>query len=459
MLGQLIRPDLEELIASRRFGELREFLLDLALPDLGEVLAETPPEERAVLFRLLPRSLAAEAFQYLPFDAQEELLKGLGDEQVAAVLNEMAPDDRTAFLEELPGEVTQRLLNLLSPAERAIARSLLGYPEESIGRLMTPDYLRIREDWTVARVLEHVRRYGRDSETLNVLYVVDEQGKLVDDVRMRELLLVDPDRRVSELMDHEFVALTATDDQEAAVAAFRRHDRTALPVVDSGGVLVGIVTVDDVLDVAEEEATEDIQKLGGVAALEEPYLAISLPTLIRKRAPWLVILFLGEMLTATAMGFFEHEIASAVVLALFIPLIISSGGNSGSQAATLIIRALALGEVTLRDWWRVVRRELVAGLSLGLLLATIGFLRVVIGDRFNDQFGEHALPLGLTVGAALFGVVLWGCLMGSLFPLLLKRVGLDPATSSAPFVATMVDVTGLIIYFSVAAVLLRGTLL
>jgi magnesium transporter len=459
MLGNLIRPDLDELIRGRSFGELREFLLGLPVPDLAELLDESAPEERAVLFRLLPRSLAADAFEYLTLPAQEELLRGLGDEHVAAVLNEMAPDDRTALLEELPGQVTKRLLDLLSPEERAVARSLLGYPEYSTGRLMTPDYLAIREGWTVQQVLDHIRRFGRDSETLNVLYVVDEDGKLVDDIRMRELFFVDPERRVAELMDRDYVALSATDDQEAAVAAFRRHDRPVLPVIDSAGVLVGIVTADDVLDVAEEEATEDFQKIGGVEALEEPYLDISLRSLVGKRAPWLVLLFFGEMLTATAMGFYEHEIAQAVVLVLFIPLIISSGGNTGSQAATLIIRALALGEVGLADWWLVMRRELVAGLSLGLILGSIGFARIALGHTFTGAYGPHWLAVALTVGAALVGVVLWGSLTGSIFPLLLKRVGLDPATSSAPFVATLVDVTGLIIYFSIASALLSGKLL
>jgi magnesium transporter len=460
VLGNLLRPDLAELIAGRKLNELREFLLDLAAPDLAELLAECTPEERAVLFRLLPRETAAESFEYLPFEAQEELLKGLGDEQVARVLDDMRPDDRTAFLEELPGQVTARLLNLLSPSERTVARTLLGYPEESIGRLMTPDYVAVREGWTMEQVLAHVRRWGRDSETLNVLYVVAEHGgKLLDDVRIREVLLAAPDKRIADLMDRDFVALHATDDQETAVAAFRRYDRTALPVVDSAGVLVGIVTVDDVLDVAEEEATEDIQKLGGSEALEDPYLAVGLPTLVRKRAPWLVILFLGELLTATAMAFFEHEIARAVVLALFVPLIISSGGNSGSQAATLIIRAIALGEVTLRDWWQIARREVLAGLALGALLGSIGFLRVIVWDAFTDVYGQHAAAIGLTVGATLLAVVMWGTIVGSMFPLLLKRLGADPATSSAPFVATLVDVTGLVIYFTVASFLLRGKLL
>ncbi|HET9765893.1 MAG TPA: magnesium transporter [Thermoanaerobaculia bacterium] len=459
MLGNLVRPDVAELIRGRNFNQLREFLLELPVPDLAEVLADSTPEDRAVLFRLLPRELAAETFEYLPFEAQEELLKGLGDEQVARVLDDMRPDDRTAFLEELPGQVTARLLNLLSPSERAVARSLLGYPEESIGRLMTPDYVAVREGWTIEQVLAHVRKHGSDSETLNVLYVVDEVGKLLDDVRIREVLLADAEKRVSDLMGGELKALNATDDQETAVAAVRRYDRTALPVVDSAGVLVGIVTVDDVLDVAEEEATEDIQKLGGSEALEEPYLAVGLPTLVRKRATWLIVLFLGEMLTATAMAFFETEIARAVVLALFVPLIISSGGNSGSQAATLIIRALALGEVTLRDWWSIARREVIAGAALGAILGAIGFLRIAVWSVFTDVYGPHWLMIALTVAATLLGVVLWGTLVGSMFPLLLKRLGADPATSSAPFVATLVDVTGLVIYFSVASFLLRGKLL
>ncbi|HXT52653.1 MAG TPA: magnesium transporter, partial [Thermoanaerobaculia bacterium] len=459
MLADLIRPDVAELIRNRNFNELREFLLELPVPDLAELLADSSPEDRAVLFRLLPRELAAETFEYLPFEAQEELLKGLGDEQVARVLDDVRPDDRTAFLEELPGQVTARLLNLLSPSERAVARSLLGYPEDSIGRLMTPDYVAVRQGWAMDQVLAHVRKFGSDSETLNVLYVVDEGGKLLDDVRIREVLLADADKRVGDLMDGEFVVLNATDDQETAVAAFRRYDRTALPVVDSAGVLVGIVTVDDVLDVAEEEATEDIQKLGGSEALEEPYLAVGLSTLVRKRATWLIVLFLGEMLTATAMAFFEAEIARAVVLALFVPLIISSGGNSGSQAATLIIRALALGEVTLLDWWSIARREVMAGVALGTILGAIGFLRIAVWSAFSNVYGPHWLMIALTVAATLLGVVLWGTLVGSMFPLLLKKLGADPATSSAPFVATLVDVTGLVIYFTVASFLLRGKLL
>ena len=285
------------------------------------------------------------------------------------------------------------------------------------------------------------------------------KGCLIDDIRMREFLVVPLTRRVSDLMDRRYVALKATDAQEAAIEVFRREDRTALPVTDTTGILIGVVTVDDVLDVAERAATREIQKVGGSEALDEPYMDIALARMVKKRAGWLVVLFLGEMLTATAMGFFEKEIERAVVLALFVPLIISSGGNSGSQASTLVIRAMALGELRLRDWWRVVRRETLSGLFLGCILGSIGFLRISIWSVFSTLYGPHWLLVAATVGLALVAIVLWGTLVGSMLPLILRRLGFDPATSSAPFVATLVDVTGLVIYFSVGLVILRGTLL
>jgi magnesium transporter len=325
--------------------------------------------------------------------------------------------------------------------------------------MMTSEYLVIRDSWTASQVLDHIRLHGRDRETLNVLYVVDTNGKLLDDVRIREFLLCPLEKKVSELRNGVFTALHATDDQETAVAAFRKYDRTVLPVVDGHGGLVGIVTVDDILDVAEQEATEDIQKIGGMEQLDEPYMEISLARLIRKRATWLIVLFIGEMLTATAMGHFQDEISKAVVLAIFVPLIISSGGNSGSQAATLIIRAMAIGEVRLKDWWQVMRREILSGLVLGLILASIGVLRIATWSIFSNTYGEHWPLVAITVGISLVGVVLWGTLSGSMLPFLLRRLGLDPATSSAPFVATLVDVTGLVIYFAVAGVVLHGTLL
>jgi magnesium transporter len=427
--------------------------------DVAELLTALTLEDQVVVFRVLPRKDAAAVFEYLSQDAKEALLKAMAQEDVASLLNNMAPDDRTMFLEELPAAATRQLLSLLTPEERSVALTLLGYPENSVGRLMTPHYVAVREQWTVQEVLDYVRAHGHDSETLNTIYVVDEQGLLIDDVRIREFLLAPVDKRVADLMDRRFVTLTATDDQQTAVAMFRQYDRTALPVTDTAGMLIGIVTIDDVLDVAEAAATRDIQRVGGSEALEEPYMDIAFGRMIQKRAGWLTALFIGEMLTATAMGAFEAEISRAVVLALFVPLIISSGGNSGSQASTLVIRALALGEVGIADWWRVMRRELLAGLTLGAILGSIGFLRITLWSAFSNIYGEHWLLVAITVAVSLVGVVLWGTLSGSLLPFVLRRLGFDPAASSAPFVATLVDVTGLVIYFSVALVVLRGTLL
>jgi magnesium transporter len=451
--------ELAALIRKRDFGALRGMVRNRSASDLAEVLMDLPVDDRVLFFRVLPRKEATAAFEYLESDAQETLLKAMGTEEAAALLNDMAPDDRTTFLEELPASATRQLLALLKPEERAVAVTLLGYPEQSIGRLMTPDYVAVHEEWTVQQVLDYIRAHGQDSETLNVIYVVDDRGVLIDDVRIREFLLAPTTARVRDLMDRRFVGLKAAEDQEIAVKVFRREDRSALPVTDSAGVLIGIVTVDDVLDVAEAEATEDIQRVGGSEALDEPYMQIAFRRMIQKRAGWLTALFLGEMLTATAMGAFEREIERAVVLALFVPLIISSGGNSGSQASTLVIRALALGEVTLTDWWRVTRREIAAGLALGGILGTIGFLRITIWSAFSPLYGPHWLLVALTVAISLVGVVLWGTLTGSLLPFVLRRLGFDPAASSAPFVATLVDVTGLVIYFSVGIVILRGTLL
>jgi magnesium transporter len=383
----------------------------------------------------------------------------MGQDDVAQLLNHVSPDDRTLFLSELPANVTKQLLSLLTPEERREAVTLLGYAPGTVGRLMTPHYIAIGEDWTVQQVLDYVRDHGQDRETLNVIYVVDPQGVLIDDIRIREFLVVPLIKRVSELMDRRYVTLKATDTQQTAVEVFRREDRSALPVTDTAGVLIGIVTVDDALDVAEETATREFQRFGGSEALDEPYLQISRFRMVKKRAGWLVVLFLGEMLTATAMGFFEKEIARAVVLALFVPLIISSGGNSGSQASTLVIRALAVGELKLLDVWRVVRGELFTGLVLGCILGAIGFLRISIWSAFSDLYGAHWLLVAVTVALSLIGVVLWGTLIGSFLPFVLRRLGFDPATSSAPFVATLVDVTGLIIYFTVGLLVLRGTLL
>ena len=450
---------IEAIIQNHEFGKLREHLKNWPPTDISEIIRRLSIDNQAVVFRLLPRQLAAATFEYLELKEQELLLKAMGHEQVGAILNDMAPDDRTTLLEELPSGATKRLLELLEPDERKIAMKLLGYPEGSIGRLMTPQYISVRSDWTVHYVLDYIREHGHNSETLSYLYVIDDTGALIDDIRINKLLLAPIHTPVADLMDHRYVALDAANDEKVAIRLFQTEGRKALPVLDSDGILIGIVTIDDVLHVAEKQATQDIQHIGGLEALDAPYMKIGFWHMVKKRASWLVILFLGEMLTATAMGFFEGEIEKAVVLALFLPLIISSGGNSGSQATTLVIRAIALGEVTLRDWWRVMRREILSGLALGVILGIIGFLRITVWSAFSSAYGAHWLLVALTVSASLVGVVMWGSIAGAMLPFILRRLGFDPATASAPFVATLVDVTGLIIYFSVGSVFLHGTLL
>lgn len=459
MISQLVKPEILDLIHHRRLAELKEVLIDWPPADIADLILSIEEEKRAIIFRLLPKELAADVFEYFDFDTQQLLIEELSKEDIAAILNEMSDDDRTALFEEMPPNVVKQMISILSPEQKKIAQQLLGYPEYSVGRLMTPDYIAVKQDWTVQQTLDYIRENGKNSETLNVVYVIDDKGHLVDDIKISEFLLAPLDQKVYDLMNFNFVSLKVNDDQETAVELFKKYDRVALPVTDTSGVLVGIVTVDDILDIAEEEATEDIHKFAAVETLEEPYPDISLLGMIKKRAGWLSILFVGEMLTATAMGFFENEIQKAVVLALFVPLIISSGGNSGSQAATLVIRAIALGEITIKDWFFVFKRELITGLVLGTILAIIGFLRISIWQAASGIYGDHWFLVGMTVCFSLIGVVLWGTFMGSMLPIIIKKLGFDPAASSAPFVATLVDVTGLIIYFSIAMIFLRGTLL
>jgi len=454
-----LKSDINSLLESRDMQGLKALLSEWVPEELLMLCEELSIDDHLLVFKAIDRERAFELFENLDVSIQKSLVDILPNRLLALILNDMSADNRTALLEELESEQLNKLLKLLTQKERGIALSLLGYPENSIGRLMTPEYMTVRQDWTVNQVLNHIRENGESSETLDILYIVDEKGYLIDDIKIGEILLAPLYEKVSELMDGKRTALLVTDDEEVAVNSFTEFNRVALPVTDAHGLLLGIVTIDDVLALAKKEDTEDIQKLGGVEAFEEPYIEVPVLKMIRKRAPWLVILFFGELLTASAMAFFEHEIARAVVLALFIPLIVSSGGNSGSQAATLIIRAMALREVTLSDWYRILRREIISGLVLGLMLGLLGFTRIAAWSIFTDLYGPHWFVIAMTIGLALTGVVLWGSLMGSMLPLLLKRFGADPATSSAPFIATLVDVTGLLIYFSLAAMLLSGTLL
>jgi magnesium transporter len=439
--------------------EIQEFLNNQNISDVAELVYEFPDYESQMLANMSVHR-AASVFKILDLPTQKQIIKELPPFKTAELLNELPADDRTSFLEELPSNVVRELIKLLNPEERKITLSLLGYPENSIGRLMTPDYVYIYPYNTIAEVFDTIRKYGKDSETINVLYIINENGELIDDIRIRDIILAAPDKRVEELIDGRFIALKAFDDQETANEAFKMNNRVALPVVSNTNKLLGIVTIDDVLWVANEEFSEDMQKMGGTEALDEPYLETPLMKLFKKRVVWLIVLFLGELLTASAMAFFEDEIAKAVVLALFIPLIISSGGNSGSQASTLVIQAMAMGEVTLADWWKVMRREIIQGLLLGTALGIIGFVRIFVWHSISPEvYGNNWDEIGFVVGISLIGVVLWGTLSGSMLPLFLKKLGADPAVSSAPFVATLVDVTGLIIYFSTAFLFLKGTLL
>jgi magnesium transporter len=456
-----VQEQYEEILQTGNDAVISEFLNQQNISDVAELIEEN--EEREMdIFQHLSMHRAISLFKILEHSNQKRIIKNLPPAKSAELLNEMQADDRTAFLEDLPNEVVRELVKTLTPDERKITLSLLGYPENSVGRLMTPDYVYVHEDNTVSEVLDIIRHVGKNTETIDVIYVINNHGELLDDIRIREFILAPPEKKVSEMMDGRFIELNVNDDQEKANEVFKMNNRVALPVVDDYNVLLGIVTIDDVLWVTNEEFSEDIQKIGGAEALDQPYLETPFFSLIKKRVGWLIILFLSEMLTATAMAYYNDELLKMVILTNFIPLIMSSGGNSGSQASTLIIQAMALGEVTIADWWRVMRREILSGFVLGAILGFIGFTRITLWSLLmhhgimTDIYGLHWLLIALGVSFSLVGVVLWGSFAGSMLPILLKKLGADPASSSAPFVATLVDVTGLIIYFNVALLFLKG---
>ena len=457
-MEELLVDEVLELLENDNDKQLRGYLNDLNISDVEHLIDELP--QYAVKFiETLSIKRAVNVFRILDFPTQEKIIKKLQSNKLTELIRQLPPDDRTALLGELKGDAVKRLLILLNDNDRIEALHLLGYKEDSVGRLMTPDFIAVKIDWTVNRVLSHIRRYGKNSETIDVIYVIDKDGTLLDDIRIREILLADPEVKIGDLTDNRLIALKVNDPQEEAINVFRMNNRVALPVVDDKNILLGIVTVDDILWIAHEEYTEDIHKIGGTQALNEPYLDVPVFQLYKKRVVWLIVLFFGELLTIMAMSNFEHEIAKVVILATFIPLIISSGGNSGSQAATLIIQAMALGEVTVRDWWNVMQREIFSGIFLGVTLCILSFGVIGIWHLIAPNFSAHFVLIGLVVGCSLLGVVLWGTLMGSMLPLLLKKLGADPAASSTPFVATLVDVTGLLIYFSFALLFLKGVLL
>ena len=460
MTEEALQSAIHELVEHKNFGVLKSTIREMEVHDLTELLGDLKEEDLAVVFRLLPRDEAADIFGDLGIEQQEELLKTLSTEKVAAILNDMPPDERTELLEELPGRLAQRLLNTLRGDEREMARSLLAYPEDSIGRRMTPEYVAVRADWTIGKVLDHIRKVAPAKETLNVLYVVNREWELKDEIRLEQVILADPGQTVEDLMDEQAGSLHASDDQETAVELFKKYEAVALPVVNSRGVLVGIVTVDDVMDVAEEEDTEDFQKMAGMAALEGSYFGTGFLAMLGKRLPWLAMLLLAQMLTTvTLLGF--DKLPLFAVLMLFVPLINSPAGNTGSQMAGLMIRGLAVQEVELGDWHRVLVRELLRGLTLGLPLAALGFGAAWVFSRFahspqgsDVDLARLARHIAMSVSLAIVLAVTLANLIGSMLPFFFKRIGLDPAVTSGPFIASLMDVSGILIYFSIATTVL-----
>ncbi len=447
-------PEIRKLVEEKNFTALKATIRDMEVHDLTELLGDLEGEDLAVVFRLLPRDEAADIFGDLEIERQEELLETLSSEKVVAILHDMPPDERTELLEELPGELAQRLLNNLRGEERQIAQSLLAYPEESIGRQMTPEYVAIRPDWTIKHVLAHIRKVAPAKETLNVVYVVDKNWKLLDEIRLEQIVLADPDQTVGDLMDEQVPLLQANDDQEAAVELFKKYEALALPVVNSKGVLVGIVTVDDGLDVAEEENTEDFQRMAGMAPLEGSYFGTGFLAMLRKRLPWLALLLAAQTLTTIVLLGFD-KLPLFAVLVLFVPLINSPAGNTGTQMAGLMIRGLAVAEVELSDWWRVLLRELRHGLVLGLTLAVLGFAAAWVFSSFAHVKADPR-QLAFAVSLAIALAVTLANVIGSMLPFFFKRVGLDPAVTSGPFIASLMDVSGIMIYFTIATTVLAA---
>ena len=459
MLLQLIKPEFEELIQAKDWVALKDVLADVPAADIADLLVELEGNVSIVIFRLLKKPLAADVFSALPSSKGVELLELFNKQQLSDVMTNLEPDEQVALMEELPGNLTQRVMNSMNLEDQKQVKKLLGYPEESVGRLMTPRYVRVKTDWSIERSMKHIRKYAEVAETLNRIYVVDDNEYLIDDLRLTELILADPEETIETLMDRSFETLMAYEDQEEAVKMFAKYDRAALPVVDTDGILVGIVTVDDVIDVAEEEATEDMQKMAGMDALDDYYSQTSVFKLVKKRIGWLIILFAGQILTALTMSGYEEVLQKIVLLSYFVPLLIASGGNSGSQAATLIIRALATDDIK-SDGWKMVLREGLSGLMLGSILGVLGFVTLIIwGLIGGDPMNQELVLKASVVASSLLLIVVFGNVIGAMLPFLLSKAGLDPAVSSAPFVATLVDVSGIIIYFSIAVFLLSGILL
>ena len=434
--------DVRRMIDERRWSALRALLTDEPAPEIADLLLELEKPERVLLFRAIPRTVAAQAFAHMESHNQNALMEELTDEETRHLLANLPPDDRSHLLEELPSEVTRKVINLLSPEDLAEARLLLGYPEESVGRLMTPDYVAVQPNWTVARAIEHIRQTGKKSETINRIYVVDEDWRLVDDIELRKFILAEPEHTVEEIMDDTFASISAFADREEAIGLIRRYDQVALPVIDSDGVLLGIITVDDVLDVQEEEATEDFHKVGSVGPLQQSLLQASVRLLYRRRVGWLLALVMMNIFSGAGLEFFEETIAATVALVFFLPLLIDSAGNAGSQAATLVIRAMATGDVEASDFLHLALKELGVAVLLGVTMAVaVSFMGVYRGGP----------DVAVVVALTMVLVVIAGSVIGMSLPFLLQRLNVDPATASAPLVTSIADISGVLIYFSIAS--------
>ena len=446
-MPKTVTKELVELISKKKWAALKERLVDVPAPVIQEILFIAEKHDRALIFRSLSRHMSAEVFADIEPEQQDSLLHDLTDIETRQLLSTLPPDDRTALLEELPAPMTRRLFGLLSAEDLQEARQLLGYPEESVGRLMTPDYVEVYPDWTVAKALDHIRSKGKDSETINMVYVVDKTGKLLDDIRLRRIILSNTDTKIEELMDKSFASLSAFEDREKAVIMMRDYDLLALPVIDSDGELIGIVTFDDVMDVAEEEATEDIQKSASVAPLKMSYHRAGVFNLYNKRAGWLVILVLLNLVSAGVIAAFEEQLAQTIVLLFFIPILIGTGGNAGAQAATLVIRALVTGDIKMEQWVQTIGKELLVGLLLGVTLGLLGGCLGLLRGDFNWN-------ISFVVGLSMLSIVVVGNLVGMILPFILAKVKIDPAVASGPLITTIADATGLLIYFSIASVII-----
>lgn len=447
-MDQQMKEHISNLIKQEKWNVIRQLdWNDFLIPDVALLLNDLSKSERVILFRLLPRPVAAEIFSYLEKEERNSLLKDLTNEETRYLLTNLRPDDRTALFEELPGQATQRLLNLLNPEDLKEARLLLGYPRESVGRLMTPDYVAVRPHWTIQEAINHIRLKARNSETLHTIYVTDKSWKLLDSLELSHFVLANPEYTVETIMDYSFISLSAFDDREVAVKTMQKYDVFALPVVDSGGILLGLVTFDDVMDVAEEEATEDFHRTAAVTPLKTSYLESSVRELVSKRIGWLIALVFVSLLSSGVIAIYEQTLQTVIVLTVFIPLLLGSGGNAGAQASTLMVRAIATDDVNIKEWLRIFLKEIMVGLLLGICMG-------IISSVFGYMRG--GLQIGLIVGLTMLAVILAANLIGVMLPFILTKIGIDPAVASNPLITSMTDVMGLLIYFAIATVVLGG---